>query len=599
MTLYKNTSLITFLINVCATSNILIILYYFAITETLNFVSDSCFIQKLWPRIVLSSIFLWLPSIFDHSEKKKWLMFVLSLYATICWFFLLLDLALMQRILLHVESVFMSPVDLWNNSVGMRSELVISFFFLTILAYILTKIIPIVISYCANSKNRGIFVLLSIIFLFFPILGGFVVCESVQLFKNEKMTFHPVKQRYPLKQLFKKSPRFVGDNNLSILIFILDGIPMREFSAHIPEKSKRTSERFRKYVDLKFEKCILLKQHFAVSSYTHDAMYALLHGIHPLIYSGQDRLNSSSYPVLELRKSGYSTGIFHNGDIGRDSCNGKSLKDKGGTLSFDKTMNLESDTAVIESAVQWVGLQKSKIFLVVYLQSTHLMYATSDFERVLNKGFEDVEIVTKAAARFSPLTFITTDHGDAIAGVDGDCGKKCSLHGYGVHGHHATQQVSHIPIWICPHDGNISSEFLRKASKKTLTSSVDLMPTILDLLQVASDVPINKWSSGKSWLDGINYSYVYSWSNLLCIRSIAVITGQGAFYFQQDQNIMSKFRYLKYSKFQFPVGNNSIANMDDTMISSLVSAINDDVIGPILERSQNQNGEENISYVEL
>jgi len=78
-----------------------------------------------------------------------------------------------------------------------------------------------------------------------------------------------------------------------------------------------------------------------------------------------------------------------------------------------------------------------------------------------------------------------------------------------------------------------------------------------------------------------------------------VITGQGAFYFQQDPNIMSKFRYLKYSKFQFPVGNNSIANMDDTMISSLVSAINDDVIGPILERSQNQNGEENISYVEL
>jgi len=197
------------------------------------------------------------------------------------------------------------------------------------------------------------------------------------------------------------------------------------------------------------------------------------------------------------------------------------------------------------------------------------------------------------------MTFITTDHGDAIPGVDGDCGKKCSLHGYGVHGHHATQQVSHIPLWICPHDGNLDSEFLRKATKTTLTSSVDLMPTILDLLQVAPNVSIKKWSSGKSWLDSIGSSYVYSWSNLLCSRSIAVITGQGAYYFKQDPHIMSKFRYLKYSKFQFPVGNNSVANIDDTLISTLVSAINDDVVCPTLYRTQNQNVEENISYVEL
>jgi len=584
----KNASLITFLINVCGTSNILIILYYVAITERLNFFADICLLQKLWPRIVLSAVFLCLPNIFDPRAKTSLNSCLLSLYGTFVWFFLLLDLTLMQRILLHVESVFMSPVDVWNNSVGMHSEIVISFFFLVFFAQIFNKIIPMIISYWANSKKKGSYMLLNIIFLLFPILGGFFVCESVYMFQREKTIFHPVQLRHPITTLSRNSRRFVGNKNLSILIFILDGIPMREFSAHIPAKSKRTSERFRKYIDTKFVKCVLLKNHFAVSSYTHDAMYALLHGIHPLIYTDQDRSNSSSYPVHELRKSGYSTGIFHNGDIGRDSCNGKSLTDKGGTLSFDETMNLESDTAVIEAAVKWVGLQKSKIFLVVYLQSTHLMYATSDFERVLKKGLEDVEIVTKAAARFSPMTFITTDHGDAIPGVDGDCGKKCSLHGYGVHGHHATQQVSHIPLWICPHDENLHSEFIRKATKSTLTSSVDLMPTILDLLQVTSNISIKKWSSGNSWLDSISPPYVYSWSNLLCARSLAVITGQGAYYFKQDPHIMSVFRYIKYSKFEFPVGNKSVENIDNMLISTLVSEINDDVISPTVERSQIQ-----------
>ena len=180
-----------------------------------------------------------------------------------------------------------------------------------------------------------------------------------------------------------------------------------------------SSNRFRQRVKARLRNCTLLQQHFAGSSYTHDAMYTILHGIQPLLRTDRSLSNASFHPINMIRQAGYSTAVFHNGKIGHDYCT-KSDVD-GGTRSFETSSELNSDTAVVEAALRWIGQQSSKIFLVVYLERPHLSYGTSNFERLVERSLEDVAAITGAAERFRPILFITTDHGDAIRGVDPDC----------------------------------------------------------------------------------------------------------------------------------------------------------------------------------
>ena len=48
-----------------------------------------------------------------------------------------------------------------------------------------------------------------------------------------------------------------------------------------------------------------------------------------------------------------------------------------------------------------------------------------------------------------PLVVVTGDHGSAVTGVDGGCGEFCQTHGYDTFGNHATEQVAHVPLWLC------------------------------------------------------------------------------------------------------------------------------------------------------
>jgi len=279
--------------------------------------------------------------------------------------------------------------------------------------------------------------------------------------------------------------------------------------------------------------------------------------------------------------------MFHYGQLGFDFCRLQKLDDGGGALAFETSKDVGNDDAVVKAAVKWLDAQARPIFLAIYLQGPHLTYhkQKSVYERLLDKSMQDVRIITAAAARFSPMTLITADHGDAMPYVDDDCQGRCRSHGYGVHGNHATQQVSHIPLWICPQNSSVSPKFAEAALGMNLTSAVDIMPTILDLLDITPVSPAVLWSSGVSWLQATQRRYVYTWSRIECGMALAAISGQGAYYFAQDRFKLSLFRYVKHVVFRFPVPSLQHHSNNETSIPAIVREIVDNVLIPAISRS--------------
>lgn len=332
----------------------------------------------------------------------------------------------------------------------------------------------------------------------------------------------------------------------NMILVVIDSVPAREFISGIPEKRRRTSDVFRAHVKdvMGHFNCKLLEHHYTGSSYTHDAMYTLLHSVPPVLYT--DEAFPWSIPVQTMRQAGIETAMFQHGDIGYDYCTDRTLKDGGGTSQFEVNEILSSDKDVTKEALAWVASRKmgKPYFLVLYYESTHMLYGLrkfAEFERSMETILDDVRLLTDAikaseSGNDKTLLMITADHGSAVSGVDDDCSEYCEGHGYQTFGNHATDQVAHVPFWICPLTAGNSHKpppdvLLQAAQLQPITSSADLMPTLLDVIGIHPRGPTRFWSTGRSWLlpggmvaEETSAPLVFSLSRLKCRQDVAMIT---------------------------------------------------------------------------
>ena len=578
----------------CVVANVLITLHALVQTNiymTRGRPADGCMMANFSMSIVVLTICITLPRQIRSCEKNRLRDIFVAVAGILAWGVVLLDLYIIRETQLAIETAWMIVGKVLENSEGMRIEIATTLCTVGILARIIDVVVANLVVYLNSVRSRTIPVLVYGIPIFLLAVST-IICSSLQLtaqgvvlHTNETLIMRSVlhNQRTPAQT----RAAFPRNSNLSVILFIIDGLPMREFSAYVPEENKLTSVEFRNRTHHDLRQCSLLQNHFAGSSYTYDGIYAILNGIHSILYSGEERGHQANYPIHALRHSGRSTAMFHYGQLGFDNCRLQTVRDGGGTLAFETSKDVENDDEVVRAAVEWLHAQTRPIFLAIYLQGPHLTYhkEKSIYERLATKSMQDVRIITAAAARFSPMTLITTDHGDAMPNVDKDCKGRCRAHGYGVHGNHATQQVSHIPLWICPQNSGVSPKFAEAALAMNLTSAVDIMPTILDLLDITPVLPAVLWSSGVSWLQATRRHYVYSWSRIECGMALAAISGQGAYYFAQDRLLLSSFRYVKHVVFRFPVPYVQHHSNNETSIPEICREMVHNVVIPVISRS--------------
>jgi len=576
----------------CVVGNILIVLHAIVkinVYSTRRRPPDGCMMANFSMSIVILTICISLPREMHTLGKTRLGDTFIAVTGTLAWGVALLDLYIVRETELAIQTVWMMFSKVWEDSEGMHTEIVTALCIIGLTARMVNVLVANLVVYLNSVRNHAIPVFVYGIPIFILAVSTLVctcwqTTHGVFLHANKTLVMRSVlhNQRTPARRAV-----FPRDSNLSVILFIIDGLPMREFSAYVPEANKLTSMEFRNRTHHNLRDCSLLQNHFAGSSYTYDGIYAILNGMHSVLYSGEERGHQANYPIHALRHSGHTTAMFHYGELGFDLCRLRKLGAGGGMLAFETSKNVGNDAAVVKAAVEWLDVQSKPIFLVIYLQGPHLTYhkKKSIYEGLADQSMLHTRIISAAAARFSPMTLITTDHGDAMPYVDIDCQDRCVLHGFSVHGNHATQQVSHIPLWICPHNSGVSPKFAATALGMNLTSAVDIMPTILDLLDITPVLPPVLWSSGVSWLQATQRRYVYTWSRIECGMALAAISGKAAYYFAQDRFMLSSFRFVKRVVFRFPVPHVQYHGNNDTSIRDIVGEMVDSVVIPAISRS--------------
>ena len=347
-------------------------------------------------------------------------------------------------------------------------------------------------------------------------------------------------------------PKMVAHQPRSVVLIIVDSLPAREFLQHVPDANRKTSAHFRVDTHNRLENlgCTLLQHHHSGSSYTHDALYSIFHAVPPMQYT--DKVYPWSVPVDSFRLAGYKTAMFSNGgEHGYDYCKNRSLRDGGGTLRFETMEAFRNDAQVTDAALAWLQQQDEQkpFFLSIYLESPHLLYGEGrhgEFEDSVTRVLDHVTNIMEHNAKIptrdglGPLVVVTGDHGSAVTGVDSDCGEFCQTHGYGTFGNHATEQLAHVPLWLCLQGGEDDSsssrarQMIHAAQVLPITSSVDLMPSLMDMIQLDPLPPTQYWSTGNSWFRPVSSSddasFVFSLSRLNCRQDIAIINNRFARY---------------------------------------------------------------------
>ena len=382
-----------------------------------------------------------------------------------------------------------------------------------------------------------------------------------------------------------------------IVLFVIDSLPAREFLHGDPLSQKMTSKGFQEHLQtyMKGEKCHMLDRHFASSSYTNDAFFSMLHSVLPFGYF--DSAPESFY-FSTLKSYGWNISAFLNGEIGFDYCRSEERSDMHGMQFFDKIVVSSSDEDVEQNAFEWIQATKRKSFSIVYFEETHMTMSNPTlFEKRMTGVLERIKRIKSLLGNDS-ISFITSDHGCAVKNKDPVC-PACFSHGFGVHGHHATDQVSHIPLWICrSHNMGKTQQagfekLVQSSTKKQITSSMDIMPTILHLITASKSRLDAMFSSGQSWLAHDNPSYCATFTRLKCEFSIGIINGTHVAYLDFTKNQMKcvQNRNLQDCHLNFRIESfqhNGIRPSNNTSMTkkTLLSYAHSRLVQPFLNRNQ-------------
>ena len=248
------------------------------------------------------------------------------------------------------------------------------------------------------------------------------------------------------------------------------------------------------------------------------------------------RLDSAT-PTLAslLRRRGYRTGAFVAAEV--------LARSRGLYLGFDiyddefQSRNVphapprRGAAAVITRAIQWItaGKSSSPFFVWIHLYDAHAPYeATAAFDRAYPGRPYEAAIASVDAQIGRVLAFLdqTGLIDRTLITVVGDHGEALGDHGELTHGLFVYQSVLRVPFIV-----RMPGVGLRGRRVKTAVSSVDLMPTVLELLR--ADLP--KHVDGRSLVQTMVRSGVggatdiyaenlyvrrrFGWSEMRAIRS--------------------------------------------------------------------------------
>ena len=309
----------------------------------------------------------------------------------------------------------------------------------------------------------------------------------------------------------------------NFILFVIDSVPANALSEL---QGNVTSERFQTHMKqwVQAKTCTYLENHHASSSYTHDSFFSMLHSLLPI---GGDYIQRS-VPLTVLQNAGYNTSAFLNGQIGYDYCK-QQVRDKmDGMAYLDSVKVFNNDLKVEEEASSWILSQENNTFFsIVYFEKPHLLHGKGEaFEEALLEVTGRIDrILHHVSKKKETIYVVTSDHGCSQAGDIIDC-PSCNAHGYGVHGFHAHGSISHVPLWLCLHSAsekppNSYMNFIHAASQAQKTSSMDILPSLIDYIGLLEQFDATL-RSGKSWLQRQNSDAVASYTRLDCQFSYGI-----------------------------------------------------------------------------
>lgn len=293
---------------------------------------------------------------------------------------------------------------------------------------------------------------------------------------------------------------------------------------------------------------IIFENHISQASWTvpsHASMFTSLYPF-PLGLKNPVKLNNEHTTLAEIMKdNGYTTIAFTDGGYMTDEF--------GFNQGFDVFNDEGGGLAEINGRVsRWINSsQKRPFFLFIHTYDTHCLSKdkpSKPYRYMFDKEFEynsshycghvqDLtnvsggELLYKNAIYDGAIYYTDVLIGDlfeelkkhgvynkSIIIITSDHGEEIGDHGFFDHGHSLYDEIIHIPLIINYPD----SKNAAKKRVKTITRNIDIMPTILDFLNIS----FNGNLEGRSILPDVLYSEFISdqaaisilWGHLITVR---------------------------------------------------------------------------------
>lgn len=256
------------------------------------------------------------------------------------------------------------------------------------------------------------------------------------------------------------------------------------------------------HIDSVAKKGVLFSQAICQVPITLPSHCSMFTGLNPISHdvreNGTFRLDSSERTLAEvLKENGYRTAAFIGGfpldsrfglDIGFDFYDDDLAEKKG----LDRKIRWQGHTVssferkaihVIESVIKWLSSNKSQsFFLFIHLFDPHASYSPPDpFNKIYRGRPYDGEVayvdyclgklfdkLKKWRIFEKALIIITSDHGESLG-----------EHNYWGHGKKLFEPSLRIPLIV-----SFPSEIPQDKVIHSLVRSIDIMPTLLDLLSL-------------------------------------------------------------------------------------------------------------------
>ena len=298
------------------------------------------------------------------------------------------------------------------------------------------------------------------------------------------------------------SPSPARDHRIeNVVVFVMESTPAK--ALHIFGAQNDVTPRLTEYG----QAAQLFTSIYAHTPATNYSLFALLASIYPEIsYYGM----TSTHPFLKfdslpnvLKENGFRTGMFWSGDkrfqrfdefarnkgfdVFQDfrerDCNEVFAASTEGT----KYMDYGSDSCTVDSMLSWIAQDPSKPFLAIMATAaTHYPYKTGRPEEALteeplhNRFLNALKVTDEAFGELMDGLRESGKLDSTLVVVLGDHGEAFGEHGQWVHATAIYDENVHIPLVL------INAQLFNGSRSNTLGGVVDVAPTILDILGIAT-----------------------------------------------------------------------------------------------------------------